>query len=75
MYKNYQTVERNGKVVPYRLGQDGTGTVHFISTEEMNLLEGDKPSRAASATARSCLELRNVSPTKTCPPLPASGTR
>lgn len=52
MYKNYQTVERNGKVVPYEGSDTGWNPALYVSikkdgTEEMVLLEGDKPVKSS----------------------------
>lgn len=48
MYKNYLTVQRNGKVIPYEGSDTGRNPALYVSVksgdaEEMVLLEGDKP--------------------------------
>lgn len=54
MYKNYQTAERNGKVIPYEGSDTGWNPALYVSvktdaSEEMILLEGDKPTKAADS--------------------------
>ncbi|MBE0537694.1 MAG: DUF1080 domain-containing protein [Phycisphaerae bacterium] len=48
MYNNFQTVERNGKIIPYEGSDTGWNPALYVSVkndgaEEMVLLEGDKP--------------------------------